>query len=87
MMTFSGQIVPLVAIMARLSKRKTARVSVHRQKPSGTAAKRFRFDSDTVLVHREGKAVILEPAHEWPDGYVESFAGVSDDFAASSGNR
>jgi len=42
--------------------------------------KEFRFDSDTVLVHREGNAVILEPSNEWPDGYVESFAGVPDDF-------
>lgn len=42
--------------------------------------KEFRFDSDTVLVHREGQAVILEPANEWPDGYTDSFAGVPDDF-------
>jgi len=42
--------------------------------------KEFRFDSDTVLVHREGNAVILEPSNEWPDGYVESFTGVPDDF-------
>jgi virulence-associated protein VagC len=33
-----------------------------------------------VLVHREGDAVVLEPAEEWPEGYVESFAGVPDDF-------
>ena len=39
----------------------------------------FRFDSDSVLVHREGAAVILEPADDWPDGYVESFAGVPSD--------
>jgi antitoxin VapB len=43
--------------------------------------KEFRFDSDTVLVRREGGAVILEPADEWPEDYVESFAGVPDDFA------
>ena len=42
--------------------------------------KEFRFDTDTVLVHREGNAVILEPAREWPEGYVESFAGIPDDF-------
>jgi antitoxin VapB len=42
--------------------------------------KEFRFDSDTVLVHREGKAVILEPVHEWPAGYLESFADVAEDF-------
>ncbi len=43
--------------------------------------KEFRFDSDTVSVRREGKAVILEPADEWPERYVESFAGVPDDFS------
>ena len=42
--------------------------------------KEFRFDSDAVLVHREGDAVILEPADDWPEGYVESFAGVPEDF-------
>jgi len=43
--------------------------------------KEFRFDGDMVLVHREGSSVILEPVSEWPAGYVESFAGVPDDFA------
>lgn len=42
--------------------------------------KEFRFDTDTVLVHREGNAVVLEPAGEWPEGWVESFAGMPDDF-------
>jgi len=42
--------------------------------------KEFRFDGDTVLVHREGKAVVLEPAAEWPEGYAESFSGVPADF-------
>ena len=42
--------------------------------------KEFRFATDTVLVHREGQAVVVEPADEWPEGYVESFAGVPDDF-------
>lgn len=43
--------------------------------------KEFRFDGDTVSVRREGKAVILEPANDWPEGYVESFTGVPDDLA------
>jgi antitoxin VapB len=42
--------------------------------------KEFRFKTDTVLVHREGSAVVVEPADEWPEGYVESFAGVPEDF-------
>ena len=43
--------------------------------------KEFRFDTDTVLVHRNGRAVVMEPAHEWPEGYVESFGGAPDDLA------
>ena len=42
--------------------------------------KEFRFRGEEVLVRRKGRAVILEPVDEWPTGYVESFAGVSDDF-------
>lgn len=42
--------------------------------------KEFRFDTDTVLVHREGNSVVLEPVREWPEGYVESFSGMPDDF-------
>jgi antitoxin VapB len=43
--------------------------------------KEFRFSGDTVLVHRRGKAVILEPTDDWPEGYVQSFSGVGRDFA------
>lgn len=43
--------------------------------------KEFRFETDIVLVHREGQAVIVEPADDWPEGYIESFAGVPDGFA------
>jgi antitoxin VapB len=42
--------------------------------------KEFRFEGDTVLVRREGASIVLEPADEWPEGYVKSFAGVPDDF-------
>jgi hypothetical protein len=41
--------------------------------------KASRLRGDTVLAHREG-TVILEPSREWPDGYLESFAGVPRDF-------
>jgi antitoxin VapB len=43
--------------------------------------KEFRFQTDTVLVHREGRAVVVEAAYEWPEGYVESFAGLPEDFS------
>ena len=41
--------------------------------------KEFRFDSDTVLIHRDGDSVVLEPSRDWPSGWVESFSGVPDD--------
>jgi antitoxin VapB len=42
--------------------------------------KEFRFETDIVLVHRQGRAVVMTPANEWPEGYAESFAGIADDF-------
>ena len=71
--------------MARTSpKRQTARVFTTGRSQAVRLPKEFRFDSDTVLVHREGNSVILEPVHEWPAGYVESFSGVPDDFTRPS---
>ncbi len=46
--------------------------------------KEFRFETDTVIVHREGDAVVLEPANEWPEGWIESFRGMPDDFERPS---
>jgi antitoxin VapB len=46
--------------------------------------KEFRFETATVSVRREGQAVVLEPTHDWPRGYVESFAGISADFSRPS---
>ncbi|MBV9071429.1 MAG: AbrB/MazE/SpoVT family DNA-binding domain-containing protein [Acidobacteria bacterium] len=67
--------------MAKTSpKRHTARVFKTGRSQAVRLPKEFRFDSDTVLVHRDGTSVILEPVHEWPAGYVESFAGVPADF-------
>jgi antitoxin VapB len=40
--------------------------------------KEFRFEGETVLIRRRGSAVILEP-DGWPDGYIQSFAGVPSD--------
>jgi antitoxin VapB len=61
-------------------KAKRARVFCSGRSQAIRLPKEFRFETDTVLVHRQGHAVVVEPAHEWPEGYVESFAGVPDDF-------
>ena len=66
--------------MAKTSRQQTARVFRTGRSQAVRLPKEFRFDGDTVLIHREGNSVILEPLREWPAGYVESFAGVPDDF-------
>lgn len=61
-------------------KHKTARLFWTGRSQAVRLPKEFRFEGDTVLVRREGNALILEPARGWPEGYVESFAGIPEDF-------
>ena len=61
-------------------KQKTASIFWTGRSQAVRLPKEFRFEGDTVLVRREGNAVILEPARDWPEGYIDSFAGVPDDF-------
>src|SRR5437667_12605825 len=53
------------------SKRVNARVFKKGRSQAVRLPKEFRFDGDTVLVHRDGSAVMLEPAREWPAGWIE----------------
>ena len=62
-------------------KGKKARVFWTGRSQAVRLPKEFRFETDSVQVRRQGRAVVLEPAHEWPDGYVKSFAGLPEDFA------
>jgi antitoxin VapB len=63
---------------------KTARLFWTGRSQAVRLPKEFRLEGDTVLVRREGSAVILEPAQTWPEGYVASFTGIPDDFARPS---
>jgi antitoxin VapB len=42
--------------------------------------KEYRLTGDTVVVRRVGNTLVLEPADDWPEGYVESFSAVASDF-------
>jgi virulence-associated protein VagC len=42
--------------------------------------KEFRFESETVLIRREGESVILESVDAWPVNYVASFTGADASF-------
>ena len=66
--------------MEDVMKTKKARVFWTGRSQAVRLPKEFRFETDIVLVYRQGRAVVMTPAHEWPQGYAESFAGVADDF-------
>ena len=69
-----------IYIMICIMDTKRAKVFMTGRSQAVRLPKEFRFAGDTVRVRREGQAVILEP-DDWPDGYVESFAGIPADFA------
>lgn len=56
-------------------ERKKAKVFWTGRSQAVRLPKEFRVEGDTVLVRREGDAIIIEPARGWPEGYVESFTG------------
>ena len=58
---------------------KTAKIFQHGNSQAVRLPKEFRFDTESVLIRRDGNAVVLEPVHDWPEGYVESFAGMPSD--------
>ena len=61
-------------------KTKKARVFWTGRSQAVSLPKEFRFNTETVLVRRKGHTIVLEPASELPEGWVESFTGVPDDF-------
>lgn len=61
-------------------KRRKAKIFWTGRSQAVRLPKEFRFEGDEVLIHREGNAVVLEPADEWPEGWVESFADMPEDF-------
>ena len=64
--------------MARKTKR--AKVFWTGRSQAVRLPKEFRFSTDTVLVRRQGSALVLEPADKWPEGYAQSFAGAPENF-------
>jgi antitoxin VapB len=65
--------------MVAIMQRRRAKIFMTGRSQAVRLPKEFRFEGATVLVRREGKAVILEP-DGWPEDYVASFAGISSDF-------
>jgi antitoxin VapB len=70
----------MIATMARSAKTKHAKVFWTGRSQAIRLPKEFRFDTETVLVRRVGNTVVLEPVDAWPEGYVESFAGIDKSF-------
>ena len=75
-----------------MSRRRTVSAAVDRQVGkvfwSGRSQavrlpKSMRFDCELVVIQRDGNALRIEPADQWPERWVEQFRrpGVTADFA------
>ena len=60
--------------------RKVARVFMNGRSQAVRLPKEFRFDTDRVLVRREGRHVVLSPMFKDWDHYLENGARFTDDF-------
>lgn len=60
--------------------RTVARVFMTGSSQAVRLPKEFRFDTDRVLVRREGRHVVLSPMFEDWDDYLENGAQFTDDF-------
>ena len=60
--------------------RKFARVFMNGRSQAVRLPKEFRFDTDRVLVRREGRHVVLSPMFKDWDDYFENGARFTDDF-------
>ena len=60
--------------------RKTARVFMNGRSQAVRLPKEFRFDTDRVLVRREGRHLVLSPMFKDWDDYLENGVRFTDDF-------
>ena len=64
--------------------RKFARVFMNGRSQAVRLPKEFRFDTDRVLVRREGRDVVLSPLFKDWDDYFRNSTPLPDDFEAAT---
>ena len=64
--------------------RKIARVFMSGRSQAVRLPKEFRFDTDRVIIRREGRDVVLSPPFKDWDDYLENGAPLPDDFEAAT---
>ena len=64
--------------------RKVARVFMNGRSQAVRLPKEFRFDTDRVLVRREGRDVVLSPMFKDWDDYFRNSTPLPDDFEAAT---
>ena len=64
--------------------RKVARVFMNGRSQAVRLPKEFRFDTDRVLVRREGRHVVLSPMFKDWDDYFRNSTPLPDDFEAAT---
>ncbi len=69
-----------VAMREQHDDRRIARVFMTGRSQAVRLPKEFRFDTDRVLIRREGRNVVLSPIFKDWDDYFKNGAGFTDDF-------
>ena len=64
--------------------RKVARIFMNGRSQAVRLPMEFRFDTDRVLVRREGRDVVLSPMFKDWDDYFRNSVPLSDDFEAAT---
>lgn len=64
--------------------RKIARVFMTGRSQAVRLPKEFRFDTDRVIIRREGRNVVLSPVFNDWDDYLRNAARLPDDFEAAT---
>ena len=64
--------------------RKIARVFMTGRSQAVRLPKEFRFDTDRVIIRREGRNVVLSPVFKDWDDYLRNAARLPDDFEAAT---
>ena len=69
-----------VDVPERRDGRRIARVFMTGRSQAVRLPKEFRFDTDRVVIRREGRNVVLSPIYKDWDDYLENGARFTDDF-------
>lgn len=73
-----------LGLQKKRDERKIARVFMTGRSQAVRLPKEFRFDTDRVLIRREGRHIVLSPMFKDWDDYFKNSTRLPDDFEAAT---